>query len=282
MLRPKQDRSARKLYIVVYGVLCVIMAAVGWTSVMLLVPGGEASVASRTPANTASSAAATPTPTDDSPTLAPGETPGASPTKALFYMDLYRPGTFISQMNREYCMAGAVQNMLNIIGPTSDVTDARQTEIGKTIVSLTTKQDSINGGFGPNGWALTMAKLGAGTYKVVNETTFDQAMRDSALALAETGRPVGWLTWFGAHSWVMSGFRADADPVQFPNTFHIKGVFVVDPFYPRVSTIWGATLGPDTYRTLEDVAKNFVGWKRPEGHYPSRDGKWLVVLPVNS
>ena len=33
-------------------------------------------------------------------------------------------------MNRDYCTAGAIQNMVNIIGPTSDLTTARQQEIG--------------------------------------------------------------------------------------------------------------------------------------------------------
>jgi len=271
------------MWTVLYAVLCVIMAGVGWTSVMLIDPGADAPIPTGSGlSGTVATATPSQQPTTVETTLRPGDTPGASPTKALFYMDLYRPGSFVSQMTREYCMAGAVQNMLDIIDPTADTSTAKQTKIGNLLVSLTTKDDSHNGGFGPNGWALAMPKLGAGTYKLVVDPTFDQAMRDAALALAATGRPVGLLTWYGAHSWVMSGFRADSDPLLFPDKFTIKGVFIVDPFFPRVSSIWGATLGPDTYRSMDDVAKNFLGWKRPEGHYPTRDGKFLIVIPVNS
>jgi hypothetical protein len=107
-------------------------------------------------------------------------------------------------------------------------------------------------------------------------------MKDAALALARTSRPVGLLTWWGAHSWVMTGFRADADPLLFPSTFKLKGAFVVDPFYPRLSTIWGQTLGPDTFYSMTSMAHNFLYWKRPDGPYPTRDGKWLLVVPVEA
>jgi hypothetical protein len=179
-------------------------------------------------------------------------------------------------------MAGAIQNMVNIIGPSVDLTTARQQQIGDKLVSLTTAQDSYDGGFGPAGWALTMPQLGVGQYKLVIDATFDQAMRDAALALAQTTRPVGLLTWWGAHSWVMTGFKADADPLLFPSTFKLKGAYIVDPFYPRVSSIWGQTLGPDSFRDMTAMAHNYLGWKRPEGHYPARDGKWLLVIPVDS
>ena len=29
------------------------------------------------------------------------------------------------------------------------------------------------------------------------------------------------------------------------------------------------------------MAHNYIGWKRPEGHYPDRDGKWLLVIPID-
>jgi hypothetical protein len=270
------------------------MAAVGWMAVVLLVPVAEAggspqpvALASLTATPTAvpaTSATAALSPVSSADVLAaPSDVPNpnATPTKAPFQLDLYRPGTFVSQSNRDFCTAGAVQNMLNIMGPTVDLTAARQQQIADTLVSQTTRLDSYNGGFGPGGWALTMTKLGAGNYKLVIDATFDQAMRDAALAITSTARPVGLLTWWGAHSWVMTGFRSDADPLLFPQTFKLKGAYIVDPFYPRLSDIWGQTLGPDTYRDMTAMAKNYIGWKRPEGHYPDRDGKWLLVIPVD-
>jgi hypothetical protein len=204
------------------------------------------------------------------------------PVKAPYKIDLYQANTFVSQMNRDYCMAGATQNMLNILKPTANLTTEYQQQIGNTIVSLTTRQDSYNGGFGPAGWALTLTKYGAGPYKLIIDSTFDQAMKDAAVALETTARPVGLLTWWGAHSWVMTGFKADSDPLLFPKTFKLTGAYIVDPFYPRVSDIWGQTLGPDVFRNMTVMAHNYIGWKRPEGHYPDRDGKWLLVIPYNA
>ncbi len=287
MIRPPR-RNRDRLFVVAYLALCVILVAAGWSVVMTLTPVAGAS---RSPAP---SLLATPLVTvrvDPTPTVVPTldpsaaasvvPTPDATPTRAPLQLDLYRTGTFVTQMNKNYCTAGAIQNMLNIIGPGVDLTTARQKQIGDTLVSLTTRQDSYNGGFGAEGWALTMTKLGAGNYQLVVDATFDQAMHDAALAISRTSRPVGLLTWWGAHSWVMTGFKADADPALFPTSFKLTGAYIMDPFYPRISNIWGQTLGPDIFRDMKVMAKNYIGWKRPEGHYPDRDGKWLLVIPVD-
>jgi hypothetical protein len=290
MHRP--DRRARQdLWAFAYAGLCFVIAAAAFVSVITLVPGVTADPAGSTPtppaqvsvASRSAGASAAPGPTLAGPpsALLPSVTPVAKPTKATFTVDLYVQKSFVSQITREYCMAGALQNMLNIMGPTIDLTTAKQQSIGNLLVSLTTHDDSYDGGFGPNGWALTLNQLGYGPYKLVIDSTFDKAMRDAAIALASTMKPVGLLTWWGAHSWVMTGFRADSDPALFPTTFQLKGAYIVDPFYPRVSSIWGQTLGPDTLRDMTAMAHNYIGWKRPEGSYPARDGKWLLVIPYN-
>jgi hypothetical protein len=280
------EAGRKKFPTLAYAALCLVVAIVGFASVLVIVPAAQAGAPSP------SSIAAVPTPTTTptpgptptpiaTATPTPEPTPTPAPEKGPFTMDVYRPGTFVSQMNREYCMAGAIQNMLNIIGPSIDLTNTKQAQIGALLVSLTTRQDSFNGGFGPIGWSLTMPKLGGGNYKMIIDPTFNQAMTDAALALARTNRPVGLLSWWGAHSWVMTGFKSDADPILFPNDFKLSGAYIVDPFYPRISTIWGQTLGPDTFRDMAAMAHNYIGWKRPEGHYPGRDGKWLLVIPVD-
>ena len=287
MNQTRREAGRKKFPVAAYAALCLIVGVVGFASTMVIAPAAQAGAAS--PSQIAAVPSPTPTPTSTPtpsptptptpiPTLAPSPTP--APEKGPFTIDLYRPGTFISQMTREYCMAGAIQNMLNIIGPNIDLTNTRQQQIGNLLISLTTRQDSFNGGFGPIGWSLTMPKLGAGNYRMIIDATFSQAMTDAALALARTNRPVGLLSWWGAHSWVMTGFKADADPLLFPKDFKLSGAYIVDPFYPRFSNIWGQTLGPDTFRDMAAMAHNYIGWKRPEGHYPARDGKWLLVIPV--
>jgi hypothetical protein len=194
-------------------------------------------------------------------------------------MDVYKPGTFVSQVSKEACMAGATQNMLNIIGPKIDLTATRQVQISKAIIANTTKTDSLNGGYGPAGWAITLTQLGGGHYKLLVDNSLTAAMNDAVTAMRKTNRPVGLLAWKGAHAWVMTGFQSTYDPRYYAGHFTVTGAYIVDVYYPRLSRIWGQTLGPDTLRDMTAMAHNYLPWKRPEGRYPGRDGKWLLVVP---
>jgi hypothetical protein len=117
-------------------------------------------------------------------------------------------------------------------------------------------------------------------------------MRGAATALAETDKPVVLFPWWGAHTWVMTGFRADADPIHFPDAT-IEGFYILDPWYPRVSSIWGASDPPGNFEDLAEMVRNWPaaqgppdyepvgpGWTRPEGFYPDRDGKYVVLIPT--
>ena len=77
----------------------------------------------------------------------------------------------------------------------------------------------------------------------------------------------------------MSGFRADADPTVFHDA-HIDGAYVLDPWYPWVSSIWGASDAPGTFQDQKEMERNFLRWKRPEGAYPDRDGLFITVAPT--
>jgi hypothetical protein len=192
-------------------------------------------------------------------------------------MDIYRPGTFVSQIDKVHCMSAAMQNMLNLIGPTVDRSAAAQRVINK--VALRLSDDSLDGGNGPNGWAAGLTELGAGAYEVRIYRTRAAALKAAVTALRLTGRPVGILAWWGAHSWVLTGFKSSADPAQTSN-FTVSGYNIVDPWYPRTSTIWGKSSPPDRLRTTAEMVRNLPAWTRPEGRYPTRDGKWLLVVPV--
>ena len=102
---------------------------------------------------------------------------------------------------------------------------------------------------------------------------------DLAAALSRTGAPVILLVWRGAHAWVMNGYRADADPRLFADAI-ITGTYIMDPWYPRISTIWGPSDGPGVFQDAAEMERNFLPWARPEGTYPERDGRFLVVQPA--
>ena len=77
----------------------------------------------------------------------------------------------------------------------------------------------------------------------------------------------------------MTGFRADADPAVFKNA-KMEGAYILDPWYPRVSSIWGPSDPAGTFQDAAEMQRNFLPWKRPEGSYPDRDGLWITVAPT--
>jgi len=106
-------------------------------------------------------------------------------------------------------------------------------------------------------------------------------MADGARAIETTHSPVVLMTWRGAHSWVMTGFRADGDPLLFDDA-RISGIYLLDPWYPRISSIWGPADPPGTFEDLDRMKTNYLPWRRPEGSYPDRDGLFLAVVPTEA
>ena len=90
--------------------------------------------------------------------------------------------------------------------------------------------------------ALALEAYGAPGYEVRAYKTRQDALRDAATAIETTGSPVILLAWRGAHTWVMTGFRADADPAIFPDAT-VAGAYIVDPWYPARLEHLG-TVGP--------------------------------------
>jgi hypothetical protein len=77
----------------------------------------------------------------------------------------------------------------------------------------------------------------------------------------------------------MTGFRADADPTLFDDA-QVSGAYILDPWYPRVSSIWGKSDGPGVFQDEDEMIRNFLPWQRPEGRYPDRDGLFIIVAPT--
>jgi hypothetical protein len=191
-------------------------------------------------------------------------------------MNLYRRGDFVSQANKHQCMSAAMQIMLNIIGPRNDRTATTQASLARLAKRLSGARD---GGSEPEGWAAGLAKRGGGRYKVVVEPTVGKAVRRAVEAIRATGRPVGLLVWRGAHSWVLHGFKTTADPAT-GDSWKVTGIWVSDPWYPRISSIWGASRKPNQRITVDQLREDYLKWRRPTGRYPGKDGKYVLVIPV--
>jgi hypothetical protein len=229
-------------------------------------------------------------------TLAPSATPTPSPTPLVrepvnvTVVDDH-DAVFTSQINDKYCAVAATQMVLTILG-LGNPSDEFQAEIGTRIAEWESLQDSHNGGWGPAAVALALKAYGEPNYEIRAYDSYTDALRDSAIAITEMGKPVVMFPWWGAHTWVMTGFKADADPTLFDDS-RISGAYILDPWYPRVSSIWGPSDPPGNFEDLGELERNWPafqgppgyeqigpGWTRPEGAYPDRDGRFVVLVPT--
>jgi hypothetical protein len=192
-------------------------------------------------------------------------------------IDLHRPSDFVSQATKDFCVPGALATMMNLIDRDRTLVHPGQEELNRISRSLST--DRLKGaGSEPEGWAGTLNRLGYGPYEVRSVRTREAAVVVAAEAIRATGLPVGLLVWRGAHAWVMSGFEGVEDPAD--RSLAVSAVLVQDPWYPRVSSIWGPGQTPNTRIAVRDLAADYLPWKRPTARYPEKDGQFVLVLPV--
>jgi hypothetical protein len=227
------------------------------------------------------SAAATPSPTP-APVRAPVDVNLLGGNPQAF---------FASQITTKDCAVAGTQMALAVLG-LGDTSEAFQTEIHDRIGEWESWEDSHNGNWGPAAVALALADYGAPGYELRAYDSYTDALRDSAIAISEMNAPVVMFPWWGAHTWVMTGYRADADPTVFDDAV-VSGAYILDPWYPRNSSIWGQSDPPGNFEDLAELERNWPayqgppghesigpGWTRPEGAYPSRDGRFVVLIPT--
>lgn len=223
------------------------------------------------------------------PTLTPTPAPVRTAVTVKLVED--HAAVFTSQLTEKDCAVAATQMVLTVLGLGNPSSEFQQ-EIKDRIREWETLEDSHNGGWGPAAVGEALAAYGASGYEVRAYTSYIDAMRDSAIALSTTGKPVVLFPWWGAHSWVMTGYAADADPTIFPDAT-VSGLYILDPWFPRTSSIWGKSDPPGNFETLAEMERNWPafqgppgyeqvgpGWSRPGGVYPSRDGRFVVLVPT--
>lgn len=211
-----------------------------------------------------------------SPTPTPTPTPARVPVDVDFATD--PEAVFAHELEKTWCAPAGVQMTLAYLG-LGNTTDRFQRELQGRVREWESYGDSQNGNWGPSAMALALEAYGAPGYEVRAYETRADALRDAAVALEATHSPVILLAWRGAHTWVMTGFRADADPAIFRDAT-VEGAYVLDPWYPWVSSIWGPSDPPGTFQDAAEMERNYLRWKRPEGKYPERDGLFISVVPT--
>jgi hypothetical protein len=199
--------------------------------------------------------------------------------EGAFEMDLYRKRDFVTEATKWFCVPAAMLTMINIMSKGADHSAATQKTLYRLARRLSTKT-LVGKGAEPIGWARGLEQLGYGGFEVGVHPTRQAAVQAAAKAIRLTGRPAGLLAWRGAHSWVMSGFRATADP-GVTKDYEVTGVYIEDVWYPYVSSIWGKSEPPDTLYPVGDLKKDYLKWRRPTRRYPTMDGRFVTILPVD-
>jgi hypothetical protein len=236
-------------------------------------PLTAAPTATPTPKPRATGATASSTP---EPTPVPTPTPARVPVDVDIASD--PEAVFAHELKDTWCAPAGVQMTLAFLG-LADTSHEFQRELQARVREWESYGDSHNGNWGPSAMTLALEAYGAPGYEVRGYETRGLALRDAAVAIETTHAPVILLAWRGAHTWVMTGFRADADPAVFRDAT-VEGAYVLDPWYPWVSSIWGPSDPPGTFQDSAEMQRNYLRWKRPEGHYPERDGLFIAVVPT--
>ncbi|HET7728126.1 MAG TPA: hypothetical protein VFK54_12465 [Candidatus Limnocylindrales bacterium] len=204
-----------------------------------------------------------------------------------FGLALHEPGDYVAQTNFVQCVGASMQMMLNMIEPGADRTAREQLRLQNLARAWSGRRpDGITRqGASVRGWAAGLNIEGAGPYRLVGERTLEDALRTAARAIRETGRPVGLLVWRGRHAWVMSGFRATADPA-LTDDFEVTRAIILDPLYPHGSSVWGPSPRPGAALTPDQLGRQFVPRRSNRNNpwasvnrWSTLGGKYVIVLP---
>ena len=223
--------------------------------------------------------------------VAVGAVPASAAEKG-FTIDLAAKGDYVAQTNFVQCVGASMQMMLNIIGPRDDRTTRTQARLQGLARTLSgpTREGFQRKGASVRGWAAGLNQLSAGPYRLVGTDTIDEALRIAAASIRQTNRPVGLLMWRGRHAWVMSGFKATADPLR-TSDYTVTAAIVMDPLYPHGSDVWGPSPKPREALSPSKLGRQFV--PRGQGSWPggigigaatmsALNGKYVLVLPYET
>lgn len=223
--------------------------------------------------------------------VAPAAADGAPAATRPYELLLHRGNDFVAQTNFVQCVGASMQMMLNMMEPGADRTAKTQLRLQVLARGLSGQRPDgrVRQGASVRGWSAGLNKLGAGPYAIVGEETIQLALQRAAKAIRITGKPVGLLVWRGRHAWVMTGFRATADPAT-TDDFRVTAVSIMDPLYPYGSKTWGPSPRPGDLLTLKELGRQFVQRRTSSqsaiwagGTDMSRfSGKYVIVMPYEA
>ena len=207
----------------------------------------------------------------------PGPADAASLPAWTGGVNLYRNGTFTTQKSWLWCTAAGVQIVRNIVDRKTDHTAAGQRRYFDWMRARNRSDLPLSAGVDPAGWTAGLRHFVDDRYRLVSSRTFDSALRSAVTRLRLTNLPVALTVSHGNHGWILTGFRATADPAK-TSRFTVTSVRVTGPLYGLQSKN-GYDMAPNTKLTTAQLKRFFTPWK-----YAPRamiwDGRYVSIQPV--
>jgi hypothetical protein len=192
-------------------------------------------------------------------------------------VNLYRNGTFTTQKSWLWCTAAGVQIVRNIVDRKTDHTTAGQRRYFTWMRDRNRYDLPLSAGVDAAGWTAGLRHFVDDRYRLVSSRTFDSALRSAVTRLRLTNLPVALTVSHGNHGWILTGFRATADPAT-TTTFTVTSVRVTGPLYGLQSKN-GYDMPPNTKLTTAQLKRFFTPWK----YAPMKmvwDGRYVSIQPI--
>jgi hypothetical protein len=192
-------------------------------------------------------------------------------------VNLYRNGTFTTQKSWLWCTAAGVQIVRNIVDRKTDHSASGQRRYFDWMRKHNRYDLPLSAGVDPAGWTAGLRHFVDDRYRLVASRTFDSALRSAVTRLRLTNLPVALTVSRGNHGWILTGFRATADPAR-TSSFTVTSVRVVGPLFGLQSRN-GYDMPPDTKLTPTQLKRYLTPWK----YAPQRmiwDGRYVTIQPV--
>ena len=175
--------------------------------------------------------------------------------------DIYRSSAFSTQRTFVWCIPASIQMMRNLILGQSDHSSTTQSRYYTYARDHDRFENWRFPGSDAQGWAATLrAYTPASHYGVHAYYSYRDAIRHAAQQLRRTGKPVGLMVSRGGHAWVMSGFRATADPAT-SSSFEVTDIYIMGPLYPIQQSSSGYDRPPNTRFSYGYLRNFFVPFR---------------------
>lgn len=192
-------------------------------------------------------------------------------------VNLYRDGAFTTQKSWLWCTAAGVQIVRNIVDHRADHSTSGQRRYFAWMRERNRYDLPLSAGVDAAGWTAGLRHFVDDRYRLVSSRTFTAALRSAVTRLRQTNLPVALTVSHGNHGWILTGFRATADPAT-TTSFTVTSVRVTGPLYGLQSKN-GYDMAPNTKLTTAQLKRYLTPWK-----YAPRsmvwDGRYVSIQPI--